>query len=58
MTIQDFIKMREWIMRGNSFFCFVEECANLMWFLRTSKCKCEYMHHSDGLCVIFPHVGD
>lgn len=57
MTIEQFAKMREWIMNGGAVQVFVEDCYNLMWLLRNSKCWCEYMHSEDGLCWIFPHVG-
>ena len=57
MTIQDFAKMREWILRGNSCFVYISECSLLMWLLRHSKVPCEYMHYDQETCVIFPHVG-
>lgn len=57
LTVEQFAKMREWVMNGGSFFVDADECNDVMTALRTSKCPCEYSHYSEGLCVIFPHVG-
>jgi len=57
MTIQDFIKLRSWILRGNSCHVFMNQCGLIMWLLRHSKVRCEWAVYDNNTCVIFPHVG-
>ena len=57
MTINDFYKLREWILKGNSCHVFNSECGLIMWLLRASKVRCEWAVFDNETCVIYPHVG-
>ena len=57
LSVEQFAKMREWVMNGGSFLIETNDCNDAMTALRMSKCRCEYAHVQDGLCCIFPHVG-
>lgn len=57
MTINDFAKLREWIIKGNSCQVFSDECSLIMWLLRTSGVRCEWAVFDNETCSIFPHVG-
>lgn len=57
MTVEQFCALRQRVIDNTAVLEVpVDYFHNLMWMLRASKCPCEYVHVSDGVCIIFKHV--